>query len=619
MSKGTNTTHPSNETSGKLMHLLLPFSILVLTVLLYASSLSNQFLADWDDGLYILNNPDINSIDNNGLFQFIKAAFTNFYNGHYHPITMVVYGVIIKLFGVNAAAFHGVSLLFHLITVALVYYFIKLISKKNSVAFITAVLFAIHPMHVESVAWISDLKDILCTLFYVAALFTYVRFLSDGIKNNLYLTYLFFVSALLSKSMAITLPLVLIVFELYLGKKWTLSLLTSKLPMLLLSAVFGYLSVLSQKSNNALGDITAVSFFDRILFSSYAVIMYLVKLVSFFDLSAFYNYPLSENGKYPMVFYISPIIVVAFLVLVYLNKWNRNQIWFGIVFFILTIALVLQLVPAGNVIMADRYTYLPYLGLFFAIASISESALEKFKYNNGIKFGIVGVWIVFTGFCANATSGRTKVWKDSMSLWDDTIKKNPDAALPYSNRAAILIRAKQFEPAVTDLNKAIEIRPNYVSARFNRALAYMSLKRFKEAIPDFSFVLQNNPRDIISVHMNRAWAYMYSGGYQAAIADFTSALKYNGNLTDAYYNRGLVFHTINQFDLAINDFNATIQLNPKYIQAYYMRALSLYKVEDYQKALFDADLAQRAGYPVDPAFMQDLALKAKEQSNQNPK
>lgn len=601
-----NTYFSKLFSGNKYVHLILVAVIVTLTFFIYFNSFNNQFLNDWDDGIYITNNSDIKTLHGDSVSGTIKKMFTGFYNGHYHPVTMLVYGVTYNVSGLDARGFHWVNLFFHILTIVVVYYFVRLLVSQIMVAFITALLFAVHPMHVESVSWISDLKDILCTMFYVGAMTTYVLYLRKPENKYLVYTYLLFVLALLSKSMAITLPFVLIILELYLGKKWSVKLITAKIPMIVLSVFFGYLSILSQKSNNALGDITSVSFLDRILFSSYAVIIYIVKLFSFFDLSAFYNYPISENGKYPMIFYISPLLLVALLFVIYKVKWNRDVIWFGFLFFILTIALVLQLVPAGNVIMADRYTYLPYLGLFFIIASTVNEFITK---SNLLKISVLSLMFVYVVVCSYVAYERTKVWHDSLTFWNDTIEKNPDAVLPYSNRAAIYIKNKQPDKAVSDLNLAIKIRPNYVTAHYNRGLALLGLSRFKEAIDDFTYVLQNNPRDVIAVYMNRANAYMYSGGYQEAIADYSSALKYNPNLTDAYYNRGVVYYTINQFQSAINDYNNALKLNTGFAQAYYLRALSLFKLQYYKEAMLDVQAAQQMGFPVDPNFTDELTAK----------
>lgn len=579
--------------------------IFLLTIFIYFKSLDNGFVKDWDDDIYITSNPDIIPSPNNSL---VKNAFTKFSNGHYHPVTTISYGIEYRLFGAEAKPYHAFNLIFHLITVLLVFVFVKILINEKSVAFFTAILFAVHPMHVESVSWISDRKDILCSLFFVSGMCTYMIYLNKRIKRYFWYTFLLFIMALLSKAMAITLPVVLLLLDYFKGRGISRKVILEKVPLFILSLVFGYISVMAQKSNDALGDITALGFVDRFAFSGYSLVMYLVHLFCFSDISAFYNYPVLENGEYPLVYYILPFALLVLCFVLFKLKEYRKLVVFSFGFFLVTIALVLQIVPAGNVIMADRYTYLPYLGLFFFIAYLSDRMIKRhLKYANVI-YGLLFVFILTCSFFA---FNRTKVWHDSMSLWNDTLKKNPQAALPYSNRAALYIASGQPQLALADLNKALELRPDYITAHYNRAVVYMRLERFNEAISDFTFVSQRKSRDVISVLMQRGDAYARTKNYLSAIDDFSNALKLNPNFTQAYYNRGLCFYSSNQYDLAINDFNTATQQNPNFTQAYYMRGLSFYKTGNYAMAYENIMTSSKMGYRVNPKVLNEIELKLK--------
>jgi tetratricopeptide (TPR) repeat protein len=584
---------------------LLIAVIVLITFLIYFNSLNNQFLNDWDDGIYVTNNPNIKPSPNGSL---VKNAFTKFSNGHYHPLTTISYGIEYKLFGLEAKPFHAFNLIFHIINALLVFSFIKLLVNNSIVAFITSLLFAVHPMHVESVAWISDRKDLLCTMYFVGALCIYLLYLEKGGSKWYMLTFLLFIAALLSKAMAITLPFVLLTVDYFKERKFSPKVILEKIPFLILSIVFGYVSVLSQRSNDALGDITALSIVDRFAFSSYSLVMYLVDLFWFGNISAFYNYPLLENGKYPLVYYLLPLVLIILFWIIFRMKEYRRMIIFSFGFFLVTIALVLQIIPAGNVIMADRYTYLPYIGLFFLIAMWLKHLLDvSGKYTNVI-YSILGIYILA---CAYFSFQRTKVWHDSMALWNDTIEKNPDAALPYNNRANLFITANQQERALTDLNKAIEIRPKYVSAHFNRALIYNKTNKYKEAIEDLSFVLENNPRDIVAVYMERGIAYFNSGNYKASYEDMSEALKRDPKIPAAYFYRGISLYSTGQFEKAIQELSYLIEHDPRYSKAFYIRGLSYYELKDFQKAYDDVITARKMGYAVDEKFLQELASKLK--------
>lgn len=591
---------------NKFSNIILLGLIAVLTFGIYFQSLNNQFLTDWDDGIYITNNTELQSPDGGVL----KNAFTGFSNGHYHPLTTLSYSAEYNLFGLNAKAFHTTNLILHILNSFLVFAFVWLLSKQQITAFVTALLFAVHPMHVESVAWISDRKDLLCTLFFLGALCTYLIFKRDH-KNKWYvITLLFFLLALFSKAMAVTLPIVFLAVDYFLSGKLSKKMILEKTPFLIVSVIFGYVSILSQKSANALADVADINFIDRILFSSYSTVMYVFKLFSFSGLSAFYNYPLSDNGKYPLLFYIAPALVLIFFLIVYRLKWQQKIIRFGVLFFLITIALVLQIVPAGNVIMADRYTYLPYIGLMFIIGYLFNYSLIESKLKISKWISVIGV-ILFVLTCSYCSYERTKVWHDSLTFWNDAIEKSPDAALPYSNRAALFIKNEKFDNAIVDLNKAIAIRPSYVSARFNRGLLLNKTGKYKEAIGDFNFVLQNNPRDLVSVYMERGIANINCKYFKEAYEDFTAALKYDPTILMANYYRGLALYSSGMYPEAITELGYLLRRDPQNCKGYYVRALSFYEMKNFAEASQDITSAQKLGCQIDPRFANELNSKLK--------
>lgn len=598
----------NNPLAGiKHLRFFLVIIIVLVTFVTYFPTFYNGFLTDWDDGIYVVENPNLQALDSKSLFDVLKQTFTEYSNGHYHPITTIVYILVYKFFGLNPMVYHGVNLLIHLMNSVLIFFLVFQIFKNHIISFLTAILFATHPMHVESVAWISDLKDLLCTLFYIAALYVYVkRHKSPGLHWNAKI-WLFYLLALLSKSMAITLPFVLILYDFYVERKFTAKIILSKLPMILVSVVVAYISVQAQKSNNALGDIDAVPLYFRFCFASYALMLYVFKLFYFFNLSAFYNYPILTDGKLPLQYYLALLFPLILFFIIIKNKWNKYLLWFCIGFFVITIFPVLQLVPAGNVIIADRYTYLPYLGLFIILAVIVNEVIQRgITMSPKVVIGITALFVIISAYSAYC---RTKVWKDSLSLWDDTIHKNPQAALPYNNRGVLSFKKGDYERSLTDFNNVLQLNPKYLSAYYNRGLCLIRLNRFKESINDFNYVLNNNPRDVVSVLMNKAYANTNAGNYMDAIQDYTSVLKLNRNITDAYYFRGFNYFTINQFEAAIKDFGYAIQLNPKLAKAYYFRGLSFYKTLNYANAYRDLSLSAKLGEEVDSVLMNEISTK----------
>ncbi len=322
------TLHKDQKTSAPSLRSTNAFfllSILVLVVItsaIYFKSLNNQ-LTNWDDNHYIIENADIKTFHGDSLNYTFKKIFKTYEQGNYHPLTMLSYALEYEKFKLNPRPYHLSNLILHLFNTLLVLCFIWLLTKQKWVAFITAILFAIHPMHVESIAWVSERKDVLYSFFYLSALCTYIFYLQKEQKKGLFylLTLLLFVFAVLSKAMAISLPIVFFAIDYFLGRKITLKNSLAKAPFLLISLVFGIIAILAQKSGNAMDDITQYNFFDRILFSTYGLMTYLLKLIAPIGLSGFYRYPVKTAGMYPVVFYVAPLLIISLSYLIYRSKF----------------------------------------------------------------------------------------------------------------------------------------------------------------------------------------------------------------------------------------------------------------------------------------------------------
>ena len=216
--------------------------VLILTLIVFSNSFKNNFLVNWDDDGYILNNPTIQHLDKGS----IHEIFTSFHMGNYHPLTTLTYALEYKFFKLDPLPYHWLNLIFHLCNVVLVFLFIKLLSKKNLAAVITAVLFAVHPMHVESVAWISELKDVLYTFFFLLSLLFYMQFAKKKNPAVYILSLLMFVLSLLSKSAAVVLPVLLFLIDYFQSHKQNVKSVLLKVPFFILALIFGIIALKSQ-------------------------------------------------------------------------------------------------------------------------------------------------------------------------------------------------------------------------------------------------------------------------------------------------------------------------------------------------------------------------------------
>src|SRR6187200_779016 len=404
---------------------LLPWivPIVLVTAVCLSPMLRNSF-TNWDDEYYVVQNALLRGPDWAGIFS--KPVVSN-----YHPITVATLAFNYSITQLDPSSYLITNLLLHLINTALVFYFIWLISgKKIWVAAFSAIAFGIHPMHVESVAWVSERKDVLYTLFFLLSLIQYWRFLSDGKNKNLIYCFLFFALSILSKPAAIILPFVLLSLDYWYGRKFNQRIWLEKIPFLIVSLVFAVLTFNIQ-SKTAIASLDFYPLWTRFFFATYSAMMYIVRFFVPYPLSAFHSFPLTTRMPLPM--WLSPVFILALLALVWIKRKNKLLV-FSFFFFMINLVLVLQLVSIGGTLLSERYTYVPYIGMAFILGML----LDKYSIsvNRSLLWGIPAVVLLVFGII---TFQRTKVWNNSETLWTDAIKHFPDAPVPRTNRANYLI------------------------------------------------------------------------------------------------------------------------------------------------------------------------------------
>jgi tetratricopeptide (TPR) repeat protein len=555
----------SKEISGLWMLLVMALSLLA-----YIPSLQNGFV--WDDTKYIENNPLITTID-------LKALFSEYVMGNYHPLTMLSYALEYQVFGLDAGGYHAVNLALHLFNVFLVYYLINLLSRQVFIALVAALFFGIHPLHVESVAWASELKDLLYTLFFLASLIFYVKYIDGGAKKYFLFSIGLFLCSLLSKGMAVSLPVVLLFIDYFRGRKFNRQLVLEKIPFFILAFIFGVVAVYAQQSSDSIQDIERFPFFYRIAFASYGFVMYLIKLILPFQLSAFYPYPIRAGESLPASYYIFPVLALLIVgAVVYAARFSRKPV-FALGFFAATVFLVLQLLPVGDAIMADRYSYVPSVGIFYLMG---EGLFWLWNKNNRtLSLALAGIASVF--FFAQ-TYARTQVWKDGLSLWTDVIDRNPSVAVAYNNRGGTLMLEKRYEEALADYNKAIELRADFYDAYNNRGILLSDLQRKQEALADYNKAIQFDSSKA-EVFNNRGLLLMELGRSREALVDFNKSIQLQPSYAQAYYNRGLLVSGEGNSSQAYQDYETAIRLNPTYTEAYVNRGVLLHNENKLDEAL----------------------------------
>jgi hypothetical protein len=576
------------------------FLAVCITAICLFPMLSNKF-TNWDDEYYVVQNTLLRGPDWAGIFS--KPIVSN-----YHPLTIITLAINYQLSQLGPFSYLLVNLLLHLINTALVFYFIwRITNKRTWVAFLTAIIFGIHPMHVESVAWISERKDVLYTLFFLLAMLQYWQYLENNSKRNYWFCLLLFLLSLLSKPAAIVFPLVLLLLDYWKGRKITRSVLIEKIPFFILAVIFAVITVKIQ-SKTAIAGLDFYPLWSRFFFACYVIMIYFARFFVPYPLSAFHPYPPPDNLGWPIL--LSPVFIVAVLVFLWFNRKNKTIV-FGSLFFVVNLLLVLQIISIGGAIVAERYTYVPYIGLVL----IAGMYLEKLVKTKTLKYLTTAVIIVAFGFLSFQ---RTKVWRDSDVLWTDVIKHYPDAALPRGNRSNHLIRlsndpeykaqsAAMLQKALEDCNVALKNKPNYGKCYENRQTIYLTRKEYSLALADANSLIKYEPNNRFGYY-TKGVVYLHLKIPDSALQSFNKCLEIYPNTDEALNNRGtLMFNFYQQYDLAIADFTKAINITPN--GNYYMnRSKCYFKKGDLEKARSDARVAIEKGEKIEEIYRQSLNL-----------
>jgi protein O-mannosyl-transferase len=565
-----------------------PLLILLYTGLIYSRAMFNGFTS-FDDNAYILENPLIKDLSLHG----IKDIFSSFSVGNYHPFTSLSNSIEYLLFALDPLPYHLTNVLLHLANTWLVFRLAERLSGNRITATVVSLLFAIHPMHVESVAWVSERKDVLFTLFYLLSLLYYLRYVDNGLRAKFYVgALLLFLCSLLSKSAAVTLPVLLISIDLYKGRKINAKSLIEKVPFLLFSVLFGILNILSQRADNAFTDLSQTyNIFNRVVLVASSLGFYIFKAVAPFGLSAMHFFPRLHNHLLPGSYYTSlPLLIfIGILLALAYRTAFRKEIFFGFAFFLITISVMLQIVAVGSMLTAERYTYLPYIGLFYIVGQwLSKLDLQK----SGRMIMAVGslVLIIFS----LQTWARIGVWKSDTTLYTDIREKDPkvskDMAYGFSLRADSEKTKGDFSAAIGDYNQAVLLNPEFYEALCNRGYVYKALGDLPAALTDFNVAISMHP-EFADAYNNRGGILYAQQDFQSAILDFTKALEIKPAYLEAYTNRGWTYFGLNNTKAALEDYNKAIAINPGNAAAYISRGWIYFSIHDTRSAMADYDKA----------------------------
>lgn len=618
-------------------------AILVTGFIAFSPILKADFI-NYDDDYYITENRLITQFDGAAA----KTLFTTFYGNQYSPVAMTILALEMKVFGAEPGTLKFISILLHLANALLVFFFVKKLFSRLDFAVITAGLFALHTLQVESVAWMAaSAKVSTYALFSLASMLVYLSFLEKRKWSQLALSLGLFVLSCMCKEQAVVLPVLLVAID-YLKRRnlFSKEVILEKLPFFAVSLIFGLATMTVADEMRGTGEALPYTIVERTLFACYALTAYTLKNILPIDLSTYYLYP--PLGQTPAFYYLTPLFCLAMLA-AFFYAWKKDQrlIVFGLAFFLVNIALTLlsQIFSVRDVMMADRYVYLSTIGFFLILASWAGGFVDKKPANRTIVYGALILYgLVLTGL----TYQRCGVWKNSITVFTDAIEKgkpgagkkySPAISLPYTNRGLAKKLQGDTEGALADYDQAIAANPGYAKAHLNKGNIYFNAGKHQLAIENHNKAIELEPNNQ-KAYSSRGAAYASLGQYDQALKDFDKAIELDPNFLDALRNRALIRYTVKDFEGALPDLDQVLKFTPNdadilnfkgqvhqqlkrfpeaesYINqsiqfapqngTYYLTRAYLYRdMGDKARARQDASQAQAMGVNVDQGFMNSI-------------
>jgi tetratricopeptide (TPR) repeat protein len=644
--------------------------ILALTAALYfPSSLENGFTRYWDDETIVVQNEDIRSLS----WEHLSNMFTRSYYDMYCPVKILSHTLDYQLFELNPTGYHLMSLLYHLLNILLLFTLIRVMLKSVPAALLAALVYALHPMAVETVSWTTGRGDLLYALFAFPALIYYVKYLTQGGKRKyLLFTFLFFVLSGLSKPTAMTLPVTLLVFDWYYKRKvFSKKVLLEKAPFFAISIVLGILSIALRGSGapEISGFLEFFKSYRGYLFITYPLAFYILKFVFPLPLSFIYphvSYYFYNRLMLPSLVWLSPFILLAVLVVIVKAKTMRRQLVFGGLFYFTTIFSTLQIIPIVAVSAHDRYFYVPIFGFLFFTAWLYTYFKQKNK-TKALHIYVAATLAISVAF-AYISFDRTKIWKSTVILFEDVMKKQPRFIEGYdkmsehyfigANNANAKLDKRQgdagywnvdttFWNAEANFRNAIAWAKVTLKKRDNYPDEYLRLMRCHMALnePDSALIYApravssvGNVQQLLEAYSLKGYLDLRAGRYTDAVADYDVLLQYNPNSTgdlfqravakmsmrqyepaladfgrvlqlqpndaNAHVNVGRIYADMNRMDLAMEHVNKALQINPEHPDAFFMRGILYFHMGQRAAARADFNKAHSLGHSEAAAWLE---------------
>jgi tetratricopeptide (TPR) repeat protein len=552
--------------SPPLLKLLISLFLILVTFAAYWQVRHHEFIS-LDDNLYVTENPHVQG----GLsIKGLVWSVTRSYAGHWHPITWLSHMLDTDLYGLNPGGHHMTNVLFHAANTLLLFLLFQKMTGAVWRSGFVAALFALHPLHVESVAWVAERKDVLFTFFWMLTLWAYLFFVKRQNFKRYLLVLLCFILSLMSKPMAVTLPFVLLLMDYwplsrFKLEKWTdivqqkrlLSrIILEKVPLFFLTAGFSIFTLLSHWKGGALTSFAKIPLGMRVGNALVSFIGYITKMIWPANLAVLY--------PHPMILPIWEIAGAALLLtiltaLMFVAGRRRPYLLVGWLWYLGTLFPVMGLVQAGVQAMADRFAYIPLIGLFIIVAYGVPDLLARWRYRRialATSSGLVLSMLMLT------TLSQVKLWQNTVTLFSHTLEVTGDNPIIHNNLGVTLMKQGEEKEAWAHYIRALEINPNYADAQYNLGALLVRQGKDQEAMVQLAKTLRIRPGHA-EAHHDLGVLLTKQGKIQEAIHHYTEAMRAKADYAEAYRNLGIALVSQGREKEAVPHFRKALEINPK--------------------------------------------------------
>ncbi len=618
--------------------ILVIFLFLTCTTLTAFWQVIHCDFINFDDTSYVTENIQIR----NGITaEAIRWAFTTGHSSNWHPVTWISHMLDVQFFGLKPGCHHLTNLLFHIASTLLLFCVFHQMTKAPWKSAFVAALFALHPLHVESVAWVAERKDVLSTFFWMLTMVAYIHYVEHPRLKNYLSVLIFFAVGLMAKPMLVTLPFVLLLLDYWplqrlqeagsgnentnlgaipllankgKGKssrkhrvqtiikdekpaedqyQWALirPLLREKLPLFALATLSSVVTYVAQEKGGSVASFGGIPLGVRIENAWVSYIIYMGKTVWPSNLAVYYPHP----GLWPFWQVMGAVLLLGAVTFAVIKTATRiPYLAVGWLWYAGTLVPVIGIVQVGRQAMADRYTYIPLIGLFVIVAWGIPELLKKWRYRKEALFVSSALVLLSLSIVTRIQIGY---WRNSIALYDHCLKVTSPSDIILSNRGVASDDNGNHRQAISDYDRAIEINPKYADAYNNRGVSYGKLGNHRQAISDYGRAIEINPQ-YADAYYNRGVIYGLLDNNRQAISDFDRVIEINPQYAGAYYNRGMAYGKLGNHRQAISNFDRAVEINPEYAGAYHNRGVIYGLLDNNRQAISDFDRT----IEIDPGF-----------------